>query len=391
MKKQTGFFILIAVLIGIALGILAWDIFTPNLAKGVFYYQVENSKVKLFLITGKDEPEEIGSFPAREVDFGKYKPPRHSYISNNGKQMIYFKKTGEVPLEEFDLGENIVAVRVISEPILVNLKTSNEKKIDQPIDSSGLVFSPNDEQIVWIKQVKEATFQDIEEGGKRRELWISRVDGEDGKFLANFDENVILLKQWVGDYIYFQGIWDVSVRSLGRINIKTKKVDYLNPQLCGEFLENCKEIKFSNSGKYFFYEIYEKTNDKEITQLYLGDFEKREYQALLTTDRISDSLWLYNEKEFLYTEQEMVRKEGGGGQKEMRETIHLVNFKRQTDDIIYAGSYVSQLTIDPNNRYLYFLEKQRQGDNFDLRRLDIKTKKTETILTGDYNHILLVK
>lgn len=388
-KKQKTFFIFIAILIGIGLGVLAWIIFTPNLAKGIFYYHIDGDEANLFLIRPKNHGKEIVSIPAREVDFGKYKPPQHTYISNNGNQMIYFKKVGEEPIENIS-EENIVVSRVISKPVLVNLKTGREKEINQPIDTSGLVFSPNDSQIAWIKEVDESTFQSIEESGNRRELWISRADGENAELLAGFDENVILLENWAGDYIYFQGLWDVSIRSLGRINVKTKKIDYLVPRYCERFLENCQNIEFSSSGRYFLYEIYTKEGDKEITELYLGDFEKREFLEVLTTDRISDRLWTDSEG-FFYTEQETVRKEGGGGEKEVRETIHLVNLKNQTDDIIYSGSYISQLTLDPGGRYLYFLERAEDGENFNLVRMDTKTKKTEIILTEDFNLILLIQ
>ena len=384
MKKQIGFFIIMAILIGIGIGILAWNLLTPTLAEGVFYYQVDSTKAKLFLIAGRDKGTEIVSLPAREVDLGEYKPPRHSYISHDAKQMIYFKEIGEEPLADINLGEDIVVSRVIYEPILINLKTSKETKINQSIDSSSLVFSPDDTQIAWIKGVEEATFETIEETGKKRELWLSRVDGQDAQFLIGFDENVVLLKRWSGDYIYFQGLWDAIIRSLGRINIKTKEVDYLVPRYCEKFLENCQNIEFSPSGRYFLYEIYTKTEDKEITELYLGDFENREFQEILTTDRISDRLWLNNEKGFFYTEQETVKKEG------LRETIHLVDLKKDTDDVIYTGSYISQLTIDSDESYLFFLEKENDED-FKLIRLNIKTKQTETILTDNYDHILLIK
>jgi hypothetical protein len=391
-KKQISIFILIAVLIGIGIGILIWNLLSPKLGQGIFYYRIENNKAQLFLITGKGGGKEITSFPARELDLGEYRPPRRTYISHNGKQMIYFKQVGEAPIEDFSEGGDIVVSRIVYEPTLVHLKTTKEEKINRPIDSSSLVFSPNDEEIAWIREIEEATYQGIEESGKKRELWLSRADGGNGELLASFDENVILLKRWSEDYIYFQGLWDANIRSLGRINIKTKKRDYLVPRYCEKFLENCKNIEFSPSGRYFVYEIYSKTGDKEITEVYLGDFDKREFSEILTTDRISDRLWLSNEKGFFYTEQEMIRKQGGGGQKEVKETIHLVNLKNQTDDEIYAGSYISQLTLDSGNRYLYFLEKQRETENdFNLVRLDTKTKETEIILTEDYNHILLIR
>jgi len=378
LKKQTNLFVLIAILIGIVIGILLWDAFTPKLERGVFYYQIDGNKAKLFLING--EVKEIVSLPAREVDLGKYKPPRHSYFSNNSQQMIYFKKTGEEPLESLD--ENIVIARVITEPTLVNLKTGKERKIDQLIDSSGVVFSPNDEKIAWLKEVPESTYGEIETSGKKRELWVSRADGENSELLGEFDENVVLLRRWYSDYIYFQGLWDANIRSLGRISVKTGKIEYLVPRYCEQYLENCKEILFSLTGRKMIYEIYS-NEEKEITELYLGDFDKREFLEILTTDRISDRVWLNNEKEFLYTEQEMIKKEG------MKESIHLVDVKSKTDDVVYAGSYISQLVVGPNDRYLYFLEKEKDGENFNLMKLNIKSGKAEVILTEDYNHILL--
>ena len=387
-KKQKTFFIIIAILIGIGAGVLFWLMFTPSLGKGVFYYLIEDDKADLFLITNKDNGKKINSISAREIDLGNYKPPRHSYFSHNGQQMIYFKEIGEMPLENVD--ENIVISRVISESILVNLKTGKERKIEQPIDSSALVFSPDDTQIAWIKEVSEATYQSIEESNKKRELWISRADGENAQLLYSFDENVVLLKRWYGDYVYFYGIWDVFIRSMGRINVKTRKIEYLIPRYCEKFLENCQNIEFSNSGARFLYEIYNKTEDKEITELYLGDFEKN-FQEVLTTDRISEKIWLNNEKQFVYTEQELVRKEDGGGEKEMREKIHLVDIKNQTDDIIYEGSYISQLAINPDDKYLYFLEKDKsEENNFNLIKLNIKTKEANIVLTKNYNHILLI-
>ena len=155
-------------------------------------------------------------------------------------------------------------------------------------------------------------------------------------------------------------------------------------------MENCQNIEFSNSGPRFLYEIYNKTEDKEITELYLGDFEKN-FQEVLTTDRISEKIWLNNEKQFVYTEQELVRKEDGGGEKEMREKIHLVDIKNQTDGIIYEGSYISQLAINPDDKYLYFLEKDKsEENNFNLIKLNIKTKEANIVLTKNYNHILLI-
>ena len=385
MKKQIGFFILIAVLIGIGIGILLWTILTPNLGQGVFYFQVKDNQAELFLLKSKDNAKKIVSIPAREIDLGAYRVPRHSYFSQDGEQMIYFKKTGEIPLEELSPDETTIVVRILSEPRLVNLKTKEEKKIDQLIDPASLVFSPNNKQIAWIKEVEESTHQELDESEKEREVWLSGVDGEDAQLLTSFDENVVLLERWSGNYIYFQGIQGASVRSLGRINTKTGEKDYMVPRYCNKSLNNCQNIEFSSSGRYFIYEIYKKIEDREITELYLGDFKKREFFEVLTTDQISDRLWLNNEESFLYTEQEVLKKEG------TRETIHLVNLRKETDDAIYTGSYISQLTIDSGDKYLYFLEKMEQANDVKLMRLNIKTREAEEILIDDYYRILLIQ
>lgn len=387
--KHKSFFILVAIVIGIGLGILIWNFLGPVLAKGVFYYRVESDKANLFLLKNSDS-KQITSVSAREIDPGDFRPPKHSYVSHDRKSLIYFKQVGEVPLENQE-NSDFTAFRIVYEPMLINLKNKQENKINQAIDSASLVFSPDDNQIAWIKQIEETTYQEIETSKNKRELWISKTNGSDAKLLAEFDENLILLEIWSGDYIYFQGLWDITNRSMGRINVKTKEVENMVPRYCEKFLENCKNIEFSPSGNKFLYEIYSKKDDKDITELYLGDFEKKEFLEVLTTDQISDRLWLGDGERFFYTEQEMVRKEGGGGEKELKETIHLVDIKNQTDDSMYSGSYISQLTIDAGGRYLYFLEKEKNGENFKLNRLDLKTKEVKTILMENYNKILLVQ
>ncbi len=124
---------------------------------------------------------------------------------------------------------------------------------------------------------------------------------------------------------------------------------------------------------------------KKITVLYLGDFEKKEFLEVLTTDEIGDRLWVDDDEKFFYTEQEEDR------QGKVTETIHLVDIKNQTDDTLYSGSYISELTFDAAGRYLYFLEKQKEGENFDLTRLDLKNKEIKVILTDNYNKILLIR
>ena len=384
-RKRITFFILIAVLAGIIIGILFWKILTPKLGEGVFYYRTDNNKANLFLLDGKGEGEKIVAVTAQEVELGKYKPPRHSSISPDGRQLVYFKKSKEEPL--MTSADGLVASRIFYDPMLVNLKTGTDKKIDQSIDSSSLLFSPDSNNIAWIKEVTGSTYEEIEKNGQKRELWISRADGENAQLLAGFDENIILLKRWNGDYIYFQGLFDVSIKSIGRINVQTKKIDYITPKGCDDNLTNCQNIEISPTGKMFLYEIYTQKNNKEITELYVADFEKKEYRAVLTTDRISDKLWLDNEKGFFYTEQETTKEQG------LKETIHLVDLYKETDTILYSGSYISQLAFNDSSNYLYFLERAEGGEinTFKIVRLNIKNKKTETVLTDNYNNLLIIQ
>ena len=384
-RKRTTFFILIAVLVGIIIGILLWKVLTPKLGEGVFYYKIDGNKANLFLLSGSGEGEKIVTVAAQEVDLGKYKPPQHSSISPDGRQLVYFKKTREEVIASSSDG--LIASRIFYDPMLVNLKTGTEKKINQSIDSSSLIFSPDSNNIAWIKEVSESTYSEIEASNKKRELWISRADGENAQLLASFDENVLLLRRWNGDYIYFQGVFDASVKSLGRINVNTKKVDYITPQGCNANLTNCQNIEFSPSGQMFLYEIYTQKNNKEITELYLGNFETKEYKPILTTDRISDRTWLDNEKGFFYTEQETTKEQG------LKETIHLVDLYKETDTVLYSGSYISQMTFNGSSNYLYFLESVEGGavNTFKIVRLDVKSKKTETVLTDNYNNILIIQ
>ncbi|HUT96437.1 MAG TPA: hypothetical protein VMW82_02635 [Candidatus Paceibacterota bacterium] len=384
-RKRLTFFILIAVLIGIILGILLWKILSPKLGEGVFYYRLNENKANLFLLDNKGEGEKIVAVAAQEVDLGKYKPPRHSFISPDRRQLIYSKKSKEEQIE--DLGDGMVASRIYYDPILVNLRTGTEKKIEQPIDSTSLVFSPDSNSIAWIKEIKDSTYEEIETNNTKRELWISIADGEGPQLLAKFEENVLLLKRWNEDYIYFQGIFDANIKSLGRINIETKKVEYIIPKSCDANLTNCQNIEFSPSGKMFLYEIYSRKNNKEITELYLGDFEKRDYKPVLTTDRISDKIWLDTEKGFFYTEQK------SGKNNEIIETIHLVDLYKETDNEIYSGSYISQLAFDGSSNSLYFLERAEgeEVNMFNIMRLNVKTKKAEKMLTENYNNILIVQ
>jgi hypothetical protein len=382
--KHKSFFILLAIVIGIFIGIGVWKFIGPTLGRGVFYYQVDGDKANLFLLKNSNS-KKIVSLPAREIDPGDFRPPKRSYVSNSREEMIYFKQIEEVPVEGVVEDENLVVSRIVYKPILVNLKNGKETEINQPIDSAGVIFSPDDEKIAWIKQIDEVTYSQIEESGEKREIWISEKNGVNPVLLTGFEENLIILKKWSGDYIYFQGLWDVYTQSLGRIDTKTNQVEYLIPQGCVKSLENCKNIEFALSGNKFLYEIISKKNDKDITELYLGDFDKNEFLAVLTTDQIGNRVWVDDGEMFFYTEQEVNKFD------KVTETIHLVDIKNQTDDSIYSGNYISQLTFDFAGRYLYFIEKQQEGESFNLMTLDLKTKKTEIILTENYNKILLIQ
>jgi len=96
-------------------------------------------------------------------------------------------------------------------------------------------------------------------------------------------------------------------------------------------------------------------------------------------------VWVDDGEMFFYTEQEVDKFD------KVTETIHLVDIKNQTDDSAYSGNYISQLTFDWAGRYLYFIEKQEEGESFNLMMLDLKTKKTEILLTENYNKILLIQ
>jgi hypothetical protein len=383
-RKRITFFVLIAILAGIIIGIFAWKLLSPKLGEGVFYYRLDKNKANLILLNGKGEGEKILTVDAQEVDLSKYKPPRYTFISPDNRQMVYLKKTKEETVQ--NLGNNMIANRIFYEPFLVNLKTGTEKKINQPIDASRIVFSSDSNSIAWIKEIKESTFEEIQENNIKREVWTSRADGENAKLLVILDDGVVLLKNWTGNYIYFQGVSGVNIKSLGRINISNKKVDYVIPQGCDSGLINCQNILFSSTGNFFLYEIYSMKNGKEITELYLGDFGNKEFRPILTTDRISDKIWIESEKGFIYTEQEIINNQ-------IKETIHLVDLYKEIDTEIYSGSYINEIAIDESNNYLYFLEKAETEEinMFDLIRLNLKNKKIDKILTENYNNILIIQ
>lgn len=383
-RKRTTFFVLIAILAGIIIGIFAWKILSPKLGEGVFYYRLDKNKANLVLLNGKGEGEKVLTVDAQEVDLDKYKPPKYTFVSPDNRQMVYFKKTKEELVQ--NLSDDMVMMRSYYEPFLVNLKTGTEKKIEQKLDPSGVVFSTDGNNIVWVKEIKESTYEEIQKNGVKREIWTSRADGENPQLLVTLDDNVVLLKRWDGDYVYFQGVSGVNIKSIGRINTVSKKVDYITPQGCTAGLPNCQNVLFSPTGNMFLYEIYSTKNNKEITELYLGDFDKNEYKAILTTDRISDMLWLGTEKGFIYTEQDSVNNK-------IKETIHLIDLYKETDVELYSGSYINELALDGADSYLYFLETAESDEvnMFDLKRFNMKSKKAEKVLTENYNNILILQ
>jgi len=384
-RKRTTFFILIAVLIGVIIGIIAWRILAPKLGVGVFYYRIDGNKANLFLLNGQGEGEKVVAINGEEVELGKYRAPQHSFVSSDNRQLVYFKKTRTEVIQ--NVSSDLVASRIFYEPILINLKTGTEKKINQTIDSASLLFSPDNNSIAWIKEVKGSTYQEIEKSNQKRELWISRADGENAQLVASFDENVMLLNRWYGKYIYFQGIFDTNNKDLGRINTETKQVEYITPKGCNEGLTNCQNVNFSLTGNLFLYEIYSKKNDKEVTELYLENFDTKEYKPILTTDRISDKIWSDNEKEFFYTEQEVIDNQN------VKETIHLVDLYKETDIKLYSGSYISQLNYENSSGYLYFIERADSDviNTFKIMRLNVKNQKADTVLTDNYNNILIIQ
>ena len=386
-KKRLSFFILVAVLVGIIIGILIWRILTPKLGEGVFYYKLDNNKANMFLLNGTGEGEKVITVDAQEVDLGKYKPPKYTFISSDNLQMIYFKKTKEEPINTGD--PTLIATRIFFDPILVNLKTGTEKKINQSLDASTLVFSPDSNNIAWIKEVPESTFEEIQKDQIKREIWTSRADGENAQLLIALDDNVVLLKCWSGNYVYFQGVSGVNIKSMGRIDVLNKKVDYLVPQGCDQQLTNCQNIEFSPSGNLFLYEIYSQNNGKDVTKLYLGNLETKESKLIVTTDKISDKAWLGGEKEIVYTNQEAVQGQGI----QIKETIHLVDLYKESKTDLYSGNYLSELAFDDSNDYLYFLEKADTSEvnTFNLMRLDVRNKKADKVLTDNYNNILIIQ
>ncbi len=382
-KRQIVIILVIAVIIVIGLFLILGKGAIKYFPEGaVFYYKIEGKDAKLFSLKSGDEPRHLAAVPAEEIDADNYRVPKHSYISENGDILIYFERTAEVPIGTLGENDEYTAYRIIYQPKYVDLKTGAVKEIEQDIDSGSLVFSPDESKIAWVLLVKESTVGELEQAGTRREIWISNPDGSNARQLAILDDKVILLQRWKGDYIYIWGIKGVGYYNLGRINIKTGKVQYIQPKYCLENLTNCQNFSFSPSGRLFIYEAGFDQEEKENVEVFAESFTGGESWKILVANYVSDRIWMPDNKSIIYTEQIVEKKVG------VREKIHLANLETGEDKEIYTGSYVSQIIVDASGRYLYFIEKETD-EKFNLMRLDIKTGKTEIIDFGEYYHLKL--
>ena len=380
-KKRVLMGLFITVLVVIVLILFVGNIITkPSLEGAVFYYKVDSKDSKLFYLDSGNKPQYLISIPSEEGEPGRYKAPVYSYISHNGKTLVYLEKAGEVPIDMSIEEVGFSAFRIIYKPKYVDLRSHSINDIDQNIGASGLVFSPDDKKIAWILSVEESIIQELESAGRRREVWLSSIDGGSAQRLATLDDKVVLLQKWVGDYIYFRGVKGAGYYSLGRINVKNGRVEYVRPKYCSEDLSNCQNFSFSSSGNLFIYEAGLLQDNEESIELFVGDFSGKKSWQILAKNYISDRLWMPNEKSIIYTEQEAVKGKG------IREKIHLVNLETNKDQEIYSGSYVSQLVPDSSGDYLYFLEKETD-EKFNLVELNIKTKKAEILESGPYSQM----
>ena len=377
-KRKIYLGLLVAVIVIVGLFLLAGKTVRPSLEGAVFYYKGDGVNSKLFYMSSNREPEYLIILPSEEIDVGKYKVPQHSYISHNGKILMYFERAEEIPIEE--IGEGLTAYRIIYKPKLIDLKSGSIKNIKQNIDSGSVVFSPDDRDIAWVLRVDESTIKELEEAKKKREVWLSNPDGGDARRLAILDDKVILLQKWYGDYIYFRGIHGVGYYSLGRIDVRTGRVKYLQPKYCLEDLTNCQNFRFSSSGELFVYEAGVIKENQETVELFIESFDQKKSWQILVANYISDRLWMPDEEYIIYTEQVIEREIG------LREKIHLVNLKTGEDSEIYSGNYISQIVPDSSGEYLYFLEKETD-EKFNLIKLNIEKGETEIIDSGAYNQL----
>lgn len=370
--------VVVVIVVGVGILLLGREAAKYSLKEAVFYYKGEGAESKLFYLMPEKEPEYIITLPSEKISLDRYKVHQHHYLSHSGKFLIYFEKIDEIPLGE--VSEGYTAYRKIYKPKLVDLKTGSVKIIEQDIDSGSLVFSPDDEDIAWVLSLEESTIDEIEEAGKKREVWLSHPDGNNARKLAVLDDKVILLQKWHGNYIYFRGIQGIGYYSLGRIDVRTGRVKYIQPKYCLEDLTNCQNFRFSSSGELFIYEAGVVKEDKQTIELFVESLGGEKSWQILIENYISDRLWLPDEKSIIYTEQVTERKVG------LREKIHLVNLDSGEDREIYSGSYISQITPDKSGKYLYFLEKETD-EKFNLTRLNIETGETEIIDFGPYDQL----
>jgi len=351
-----------------------------SLEGAVFYYKTEGKDSNLFYMKSGKESEHLIVLPSEEIDLDKYKVLKHSYISHNGKTLIYFERIGEVPVGVVSEEEGLMAYKIIYKPKYVDLKSNSMKDIEQDMDSVSLVFSPNDKKIAWVSTVEEATVEELELARKKREVWISNPNGGKAKHLVSLDETVVLFQKWHGNYIYFWGIPGAGHYSIGRINVKNGRVEYVKPKYCTENLGNCKNFRFSRSGESFIYEVDLIEEGKKTIKLFVESFDGEKSWQILVNNYISDRLWLPDEKSVIYTEQVEVPKIG------FREKIHQVNLKTNEDKEIYSGNYVSQIVPDGSGKYLYFIEKETD-EKFNLIELNIEQGEAKIIDFGEYNYL----
>lgn len=370
-------------LIIICLILFRGEVTKPPSEEGIFYYKGEGKDSKLFYTSAGSESEYLTTVPAEESELDKYKVPRHSYVSHNGKVLIYFEKTGQIPVQLTPGQEEFTAYRIIFKPKYVDLKNGSIKDINQDIDAGSLVFSSNDKEIAWILSAKESTIEELEKNEKKREVWLSSVDGDSARRLATLDERVVLLQKWNNNYIYFWGIRGIGYYSLGRIDIRNGQVKYIQPKYCSENLDNCQNFSFSSSRDLFIYEAGLDRDGKKGIEMFVESFDGKNSWQILVKNYISERLWMPDGKNIIYTEQETIRDVG------VKEKIHLVNLETQKDEIIYTGSYVSQIFPEASGEYLYFIEKETD-EKFNLIRLNISSRKADIIEFGPYDQLQIL-
>jgi len=382
-KKKIAVILIIAAIIILCLFLIIGKGTIPYLSEnGVFYYKIEGKDAKLFSLGSGNEPKYLTTMPAEEINPDDYRVPKHSYVSESGDILIYFERTEEIPLGTIGENDEYTAYRIIYQPKYIDLKSKTVKEIEQDIDSGSLVFSSKEDKIAWVLLAQESTVGELEQAGVQREVWISNSDGTNAKQLAVLDDKVVLLQRWEDDYIYFWGIKGVGYYTLGRINVKSGKVQYIRPKYCLENLTNCQNFSFSPSGKLFIYEAGFNQQNNDNLEIFAESFTGSESWKILVANYVSDRVWMPDNNSIIYTEQVTEKKLG------VREKIHLANLETGEDTEIYTGSYISQINSDTSGKYLYFIEKETD-EKFNLVKLNIKSGKTEIIDSGEYYHLRL--